>query len=329
MDTKEHNDKLDPVSDISPDGDVVLVVGPRKERLRIQSQCLRCASKVFAAMFGPHWREGQGLSKEHPREVPLVEDDADALRTICYIIHHRNDDVPQSLTPEEVLQIFIEVDKYDLKVALKYASVQWLKPRDNADRVDKGYLLAAAFLYDMDSFVAHTLALILHYKGSYLEFLDDEITSEIVPWKTFCMQQPQWCRYGYWIKTNFLDLMEERRTRMRAELNQLLIKGKNAACSCGWAENRGHKYTLLLLNYEPLKMLEVPVSDIIGKMEKVSCEDMERTCHSSGYRDYYHETPLHGETFRGKLEMMKKQASICLDCVQSNDAATPCRFQHK
>jgi len=192
MSISEHNDKLDPVPDISPDGDVVLVVGPRNVRLRIQSQCLRCASKVFDAMFGPTWSEGQGLSKESLQEVPLVEDDADALRIICCVIHHRNNDVPQSLTPMEVLQIAIEADKYDLTVALKYASAQWLKPKGKPEREDMGYLLAAAFLFgDMDMFVANTLALILHYKESYLEFLDDEITSQIIPWKTFCMQQPR------------------------------------------------------------------------------------------------------------------------------------------
>jgi hypothetical protein len=192
MDTAERNCKLDPVPDISPDGDVVLVVGPRNVRLRIQSQFLRCASKVFGAMFGPTWSEGQGLSKESPREVRLVEDDADALRIICCVIHHRNDDVPQYLTPRKVLQIAIEADKYDLNVALKYARAQWLKPRGSPERVDIGYLLAAAFLFgDMDMFVANTLALILHYNGSYLECLDDEITSQIIPWKTFCMQQPR------------------------------------------------------------------------------------------------------------------------------------------
>jgi hypothetical protein len=139
-------------------------------------------------MFRPTWSEGQGLSKESPREVRLVEDDADALQIICCVIHHRNNDVPQSLTPKEVLQIAIEADKYDLNVALKYAREQWLKPRERPERVDMGYLLAAAFLFgDIDMFVAHALELILHYTGSYLEFLDDEITSPTVPWKTFCM----------------------------------------------------------------------------------------------------------------------------------------------
>jgi len=188
MNTAESNCKLDPVTDISPDGDVVPVVGPRNVRLRIQSQCLRCASKVFGAMFGPTWSEGQGLSKESPQEVRLVEDDADALRIICCVIHHRNNDVPQSPTPIEVLQIAIEADKYDLNIALKYAKAQWLKPRGRPERVDMGYLLAAAFLFgDMGMFVAHALGLILHYTGSYLEFFDDEITSQTVPWKTFCM----------------------------------------------------------------------------------------------------------------------------------------------
>jgi hypothetical protein len=51
-----------------------------------------------------------------------------------------------------------------------------------------GYLLAAAFLFgDIDIFIAHTLTLILYYMGSYLEFLNDEITSQIIPWKTFYM----------------------------------------------------------------------------------------------------------------------------------------------
>ena len=94
MDTTKRNCKLDPVLDISPDGDVVLVVGPRNVRLRIQSQVLWCASKVFGAIFGPTWSEGQGLSKESPREVRLVEDDADALRIIYYVIHYRNNNVP-------------------------------------------------------------------------------------------------------------------------------------------------------------------------------------------------------------------------------------------
>jgi hypothetical protein len=113
---------------------------------------------------------------------------------------------------------------------------------------------------------------------------------------------------------------------MRAELGQLLIKGKNAGCSCGWGKNRSDKYTLLHFQYGPLGMLEVPISDIVKEMEKVSTEDMKRTRRSSGC---YHEALTYSETLPGKLETMKKKASICFDCVRSGDAATPCRFQHE
>lgn len=189
MDLAKRGGKPDRITNISPDGDVVFMVGEEKIRLKVQSHCLRSASKTFGVMFGSVWREGQSLSKESPTEVPLVEDDADAMWTICCIIHHRNDLVPPRMTAEEILQIAILVDKYDLKVALKFASVEWLKPRVNATRADMGFLLAANFLFDNpDVFIAHIMALILHYNGSYMDFLDDEFTGQIIPPRTFCMQ---------------------------------------------------------------------------------------------------------------------------------------------
>jgi hypothetical protein len=64
---------------------------------------------------------------------------------------------------------------------------------------------------------------------------------------------------------------------MRAELSQLLINGKNTGCLCGWGKNGGDIDTLLLSEYRPLKILKVPLLDIIKKMEKVLYKDIERT----------------------------------------------------
>ncbi|RFU34495.1 hypothetical protein B7463_g1876, partial [Scytalidium lignicola] len=193
------------------------------------------------------------------------------------------------LTPREVLQIAIEADKYSFGVALKYASIQWLQPRGNTDKVDMGYLMAAAFLFgDMEMFVAHTLQLIIHYKGSYLELLEHTIISKFLPSNIFC-------------------LLEERRSRMRAELAQLLINGMNASCSCGWGAKRSDRYKNLHSMFKPLRMLEVPISEFIKEMEAVPCEELEQKLHSPGFGSYYHELPMHSETFAGKLEIIKKK----------------------
>lgn len=105
-------------------GDIILVVGPQDVRLKVHSKCLRLASKVFDTMLGPNWCEGQELSKGSLLEVSLAENDVDAVRTICCVIHHCNDDVSRSLTPLEILRIAIVADKYDFILALKYASRQ-------------------------------------------------------------------------------------------------------------------------------------------------------------------------------------------------------------
>jgi len=117
------------------------------------------------------------------------------------------------------------------------------------------------------------------------------------------------------------DLLEERRTRLRAELCQLLIRGKRDGCKCGWGKTRSEKYGLILVEYMPIKMLEVPMAGIITKMENVSPEDMEeRYCGVSSY-NYRHAPLPYRETLLGKLDTMKKKARICIDCVRSICAA--------
>jgi len=168
----------------------MLLVGPEKARLRVYSQCLRSASKVFNSMFGPDWDEGRALSSQAPREIPLKEDDASALRTIFCVLHHRNTDVPDpdTLTPKEIVDIAIESDKYDLAVALKYVVPLWLKPRQSPDLLEMGRFMTAALLFqNTQSFAAQTLDLIVHGDGSYMGLLDDESISQFVPFKAICM----------------------------------------------------------------------------------------------------------------------------------------------
>jgi hypothetical protein len=156
--------------------------------LRINSQSLRYSSKIFSAKFGPAWCAVQRLLTGFPTEVALLDDDAKAMRTICCIIHCRNDLVSGILTTTEILQIATEVDKYDLKVALKYAILEWLKPDPSKDLEDKGRLLAAAYLFEnTDGFMAYSKMLILDHCESYLGLVSDATICRILPPGTFRM----------------------------------------------------------------------------------------------------------------------------------------------
>lgn len=163
--------KMEPpaIENIVPDADLILVVGTHKREMRVSSQCLRYASKVFNTMLGPHWNEGQRLSKLDPPKVILEEDDADTMLVILYVLHHRNDRVPRELEPAGLVRTAIVTDKYDLAVALQYASEKWLvKPSENM--VDVGYGLTAAFL-------------MLHCKESYLDLLKEDVIAQFLPFK--------------------------------------------------------------------------------------------------------------------------------------------------
>lgn len=46
---------------IADEGDVILVIGDSEHRIRVSSQVLACASKVFKAMFSRKFKEGSEI----------------------------------------------------------------------------------------------------------------------------------------------------------------------------------------------------------------------------------------------------------------------------
>ncbi|OIW22504.1 btb/poz-like protein [Coniochaeta ligniaria NRRL 30616] len=175
------------IENIVPDGDVIMVLGPEKREMRVSSQSLRYASKVFDIMLGPNWGEGQGLSKINPPKVTLEEDEAESMRTIFYVLHHRNDQVSKEMTAAFVLDLAIASDKYDLGVALWYANTKWLDAAPVHNIVQAGYMLTAAFLFgNADKFEHRSLRMVLYYVESYLELLKDDKISQFLPFKAIC-----------------------------------------------------------------------------------------------------------------------------------------------
>ncbi|KAI0163592.1 hypothetical protein BJ166DRAFT_592393 [Pestalotiopsis sp. NC0098] len=140
--------QIDVHQTICTTGDLFLVVGKQKLRFRVHSQCLQLASSVFQAKFLLVWSEGQNPLEEQPKDISLGNDDSSAMWTICCVLHHRNDLVPLELPAEEVLQIAVVSDKYNLSCALKHVQETWLTKALETDTM-KGAarLLAAARLF--------------------------------------------------------------------------------------------------------------------------------------------------------------------------------------
>lgn len=179
---------------IVPTGDIILVVGEEKTELRVHSACMRTASRVFDAMFGPRFLEGQPSNGDLPKKIRMPDDDATAMTTICNVIHHRNDLMPNVLEPEKSAEILLVADKYDcVLLVLKQATFQWLDSkehprvllvlkqaisqwRDSKEPVtplDLGSLLSAAYVCnDSDAFRRITQKLITCTSQPYYQVIE-------------------------------------------------------------------------------------------------------------------------------------------------------------
>ncbi|KAG5782216.1 hypothetical protein H9Q73_004144 [Fusarium xylarioides] len=134
-------------------------------------------------MLGPDWKEGHDMrNHDGPFELSLPDDNAAALKLICYIIHYQNKKVPRTLPAGDILAVAVVADKYDCVDILKFASESWL--RTSGDEPDNLMLLtAAAYIFrNAQAFNEITRALVLNYDGPYLALYTDEVES-VMPWK--------------------------------------------------------------------------------------------------------------------------------------------------
>ncbi|KAM0247786.1 hypothetical protein ACHAP5_003794 [Fusarium lateritium] len=97
-------------------------------RVCVNSVIMKTASPVFAAMLGPHFREGHALAQagSEPVEIALPEDDAGAFGHICQVLHHQADTKLLKPNPEMLLKIWVLIRKYSLKGAIELSLEHWV-----------------------------------------------------------------------------------------------------------------------------------------------------------------------------------------------------------
>jgi hypothetical protein len=99
-----------PVVNVAHDGDVIMIVSPDERRLRVSSAALANASEVFSRILSLHYSEGQNLGdiSSGPKEVHMLEDDADAMEIICSMTCFRS--IPERIESDLILLVAVAAD---------------------------------------------------------------------------------------------------------------------------------------------------------------------------------------------------------------------------
>jgi len=166
-------------NNITPDGDVTLIIGEEDAQFKVHSLVLKTASKVFAAMLSPQFGEGRSLVENGSAKITMPEDDAAAMEIILNVLHLQNNApaVRDNHDPSMIVRIAVAADKYDCKVAMEFAVKGWLRslPCITTDAHQLFDLLKATYWFeDEECFRRTSLGLMVHYGGSYFDLLPPE-----------------------------------------------------------------------------------------------------------------------------------------------------------
>ena len=155
---------------IDADGD--LVISLKEGNLKVSRKVLSISSPVFRAMFGAECRFKESTDKEFERDgiqaVSFEDDDFQAMAMIARIMHLQSDKVPDKLTFQQLYQVAILCDKYDLKRCLGYWPKMWATPYWNSYGIEgyEGWLFMSTVFGYEGLFKEVTRHLILNSKVS-------------------------------------------------------------------------------------------------------------------------------------------------------------------
>jgi hypothetical protein len=151
--------------------------GARDTRdLVVSSKVLSVASPVFKAMFCGEFSEGARLAARHepspPFQLPLPDDDGDAMLLLCKLLHFATDDVPD-LPGLDLLAKLAEVcDKYQCTLVLRHCGNCWARnwlrefETEAPELEDLCYLFLFTYIADLAAeFAEVAWMLLLQHRG--------------------------------------------------------------------------------------------------------------------------------------------------------------------
>jgi hypothetical protein len=119
------------------------------------------------------------------------------------------------------------------------------------------------------------------------------------------------------------DLLEERRNRMRIEVQQILFDGstdagweESSGCTCAWSSRHSLAHTELLREQKlwPSQILTITISQAIERMEKMGDPTMPNQWVCCDYR--WHRDPRYRAKRGERLRELQERNGLCIDCVR-------------
>ena len=119
------------------------------------------------SIIGLTLKTGLNLSSNEPKTIALEDDDPEAMRILCLLLHVNRRAVPSRLRSHELLELARLTDKYDCAGSVKLACHFWISRTGNRSDVTLVMLIEAAYLCDdAVSFRALGKRYVLEYNGS-------------------------------------------------------------------------------------------------------------------------------------------------------------------
>ncbi|KAF5623415.1 hypothetical protein F52700_10037 [Fusarium sp. NRRL 52700] len=112
---------------IDGNGDLWLTVGSvsSSKLLHVDSNALCRASKVFRAMLQGRFSDSKPANDLHRWELKLPEDNPEAFVVLMDIVHANFDHAPLDLKPQELYNICVLTNKYDMTKTLRPMAAAW------------------------------------------------------------------------------------------------------------------------------------------------------------------------------------------------------------
>jgi hypothetical protein len=146
----------------------------------VSSKHMILTSSVFKAMLENQYQEGQTLARQGKVEIPLPDDDPDALIILLYIIHGRTRMIPRRVDLPLLIKLSILVDKYQMHEVVEVFSEIWMEAlKNDVPRVltaDTVPWLCISWVFRNDAVFKQVTEQLIRTGDSEL---DDELVNEL------------------------------------------------------------------------------------------------------------------------------------------------------